>query len=120
MAHKNEKLTVTQIAEMYGKSRMYTYKLVNEGKIPAEKTVTETNQQVWLANKADVEAYFANVKAGHTNAEGNNKHILMCTPEEAQKVADILAELNPAAKVGKAPTHANPQIRWIEPKVKVQ
>jgi len=109
MATKNVMLTVTQISEQYGRSRMYVSKLVNDGKIPAQKIVTETNQTIWKAKKEDVDTYFANVKSGGTNAEGNNAYLCYGKPE---RIAE-LAKANPDVIFYKKPTHAHPEKRPV-------
>lgn len=57
--HNKEILTVSQVAEYLQLSEMTTYKLVQEGKIPAFKIGRH-----WRVKKSDLDAFIERLKNG--------------------------------------------------------
>jgi hypothetical protein len=109
--------TAKNIAEKFGHNRQYVYKLLSTGKIEgSRKAVNEFGVEYWVAPMEKAQQYFDNAKTGFTNVEGFNKRICWYDAKFDQQVANFLHELC-GGKVAKAPTHANPEMRYIEPQI---
>ena len=105
MAKTNENVSysIKEAAELTGLSTVYIRRAILKGKLNSTKVqVGDTSVMRHEISASDLEVWRASVKAAPRREDGRGKFTLYATPEELQKIQDLLEKDGIESPLGRA------------------